>query len=386
MLDGTIIVLIGGLIISLIGSIYILLYIFYFHKDEYSPNLITTLISVAIGNGGIIYSILFVIPIIIYFPGGHLNNILWKIALIEGFISMILNTILYVFIKEYKKIPLIPFIVFSTLFGILGGAILFPGSIQFESNLSNDTPVLLSSIEQINISFSNFVGGVIIVFEICLLFYDFFIMYQIHQDSRNKIISLGIILNSFLYSFPIIMIIFFIAFRQMVFLFLHITLTWLTILSIGYVFTKKPTLFTVLTQKVCALNIYHKSGVLLYSYQFKDSQEKKSDSAVWGNILIGLNYIISEFINSEDQIDVLQTKNYDIVVDYNNDYGYAVLALTNKKNELVKKYMKSFSTQFCEKYKDELDEIQDLNKMINVSEFKEADAIVRENFEIYLKE
>ncbi|MGV9204956.1 MAG: hypothetical protein ACOC44_13165 [Promethearchaeia archaeon] len=385
MLDASIITLIVGLIISIISSTYFIVYIHFLNNDEYSSNLITLLISIAIGNAGIIYSTFFVISICVYFPEGNINNLLWKIGLIDGFISLALNTVLYIFLKEYKKIPLIPFIAFSVLFGILLGALLFPDSILFESEISTNNPILLSSIDHVIILFSEMVGLIIILFELIFIGYNSFLVYKIHQNSRNKLTSLGIILNSILYSFPVIMTILYILFIQMVFLFLHIILIWLTILSVGYVLIRKPTLFTLLTNKVYALNIYHKSGVLLYSYSFENSKEKKSDSAIWGNILIGLNYILSEFINSEDQIDVLQTKNYDIVVDYNNEYGFAVLVLTDKKNELIKKDMRAFSKQFSKKYDDELTEIQDLNKIINVSEFKETEKIIKENFNIYLE-
>ena len=382
--DMYIITLIIGLLISVVSSIFFVIYIF-LHRKEYSSNLIILLFCIHIFNAGIVYSIFYVLSITVYFPSDGINNILWKVALMDGFIALGLNFILYTFLREYKKIPLMPFIIFSILYGMLVGALLFPESIEFASNISSDNPILLSSIRDIEILFSPFLGIIAIVFEIFYLLYTFYLVFRIHQYSRNKLISLGVILNTILSAFPIIMTILYILFQRMLFLYLHIILLWLTYAAVGYVLIKKPTMFTVLTNKVFALNIYHKSGVLLYSYQFEHSEEKKSDSAIWGNILIGLNYILSEFINSNEQIDVLQTKNYDIVVNYNNEYGFAVLVLTNKKNELVKKYMQSFSEEFSEKYKEELTEIQDLNKIINVSEFKETESIIKKNFRIYFE-
>ncbi len=46
--------------------------------------------------------------------------------------------------------------------------------------------------------------------------------------------------------------------------------------------------------------------------------------------------------------------------------------------------MENFSKEFQEKYKNELIEIQDLNKLINVSEFKETKDIIEKNFQFYL--
>ncbi|MFW9872888.1 MAG: hypothetical protein ACFFG0_07285, partial [Candidatus Thorarchaeota archaeon] len=120
---------------------------------------------------------------------------------------------------------------------------------------------------------------------------------------------------------------------------------------------KKPEMFLELTNKIFYLNIYHKSGILLYSYQFKPSQNE-TDSSIWGNILIGLNHILSEFVDIEDQIDVLQTRSSDIIVNY-DDLGFAVVLITNRKNAILEKLMEKFTFDFKNKYKNELLEIKD---------------------------
>ncbi|MFX1242783.1 MAG: hypothetical protein ACFFA7_16175 [Promethearchaeota archaeon] len=145
---------------------------------------------------------------------------------------------------------------------------------------------------------------------------------------------------------------------------------------------RKPEMFSELTNKIHYINIYHKSGILLYSYQFK-TENSQVDSTVWGNILIGINHILSEFVDPKDQIDVLQTDNSDIIVNYDN-LGFAVVIITNRKNIVLKKLMDKFAKEFKEKYRNELTEIQDLNKLINVSEFKETKDIIESNFQMYL--
>jgi len=145
---------------------------------------------------------------------------------------------------------------------------------------------------------------------------------------------------------------------------------------------KKPEMFLELTNKIYYINIYHKSGILLYSYKFSKSPGEL-DSAIWGNILIGINHIISEFVDKRDQIDVLQTKNTDIIVNY-DDFGFAVVLITNKKNAILQKLMEKFTFEFRNKYKDELLEIQDLNRIINVSEFKETGKLIEKGFQLYI--
>ncbi|GAH93261.1 unnamed protein product, partial [marine sediment metagenome] len=46
-------------------------------------------------------------------------------------------------------------------------------------------------------------------------------------------------------------------------------------------------------------------------------------------------------------------------VNYNNEFGFAVLVITNKKNEILKNLMESFMNDFENRYKTELNEIQD---------------------------
>jgi hypothetical protein len=141
-------------------------------------------------------------------------------------------------------------------------------------------------------------------------------------------------------------------------------------------------MFLELTNKIYYLNIYHKSGILLYSYHFKKSQNE-IDSTIWGKILIGLNHILSEFVDKQNQIDVLQTKNTEIIVDY-DEYGFAVVLITNKKNAILQKLLRQFTIEFRNKYKEELLEIQDLNKLINVSEFTGIKELIEKGFQLYL--
>ena len=164
---------------------------------------------------------------------------------------------------------------------------------------------------------------------------------------------------------------------------LYIIFLWINSIILCITLIKKPEMFFVLTNKIFYLNIYHKSGILLYSYKF-EKEGVIADSVIWGSILIGINHILSEFIGSRDKIDMLQTKNAEIVVNYNNEFGFAVLVITNQKNEILDNFIENFTNDFKARYKSELLEIQDLNKLIDVSEFKDTKEIIEENFKIYL--
>jgi hypothetical protein len=80
----------------------------------------------------------------------------------------------------------------------------------------------------------------------------------------------------------------------------------------------------------------------------------------------------------------MQTKMTDIIVNYNNELGFAVLVITNKKNEILINLINEFMFDFETRYESELKMIQDLNKIINVSDFEDVKEIVEKNFVIYL--
>ncbi|MFX1325087.1 MAG: hypothetical protein ACFE8N_09020, partial [Promethearchaeota archaeon] len=65
--------------------------------------------SLAIFDAIIIYSSLYIISITIFYSE-TINILLWKACLIAGFSSLILISLIYTFLKEYKKIPDFPFL------------------------------------------------------------------------------------------------------------------------------------------------------------------------------------------------------------------------------------------------------------------------------------
>ncbi|NVM37322.1 MAG: hypothetical protein HWN81_17130 [Candidatus Lokiarchaeota archaeon] len=368
-----------GYIFILCISVYTLLYIFT-HHEKYGIKFTAILNFLTIFNACIIYSTLYFISVI-YFFTESINILLWKLSLIFGFIGLMLSSLIYVFLKEFKKIPYFPFLFFMILFGLLIGSFYMPNSVQFSTKYSNLPPFILNS-SKINYTFNFMTGLIISIFQSSFVIYFFFLSYIIYKKARNKAVLTGIIINTIIFLFPILMYILYIVFQAWIFRELHIFSLWINITSLCYILVRKPEIFSELTNKIYYINIYHKSGILLFSYKFKTSNNEV-DSTIWGSILIGINHILSEFVYTKDQIEVLQTDNSDIIVNY-DDFGFAVVLITNRKNPILKKLMDNFSKDFRDKFKNELTEIQDLNKLINVSEFKETKDIIENNFHMYL--
>ena len=339
-------------------------------RENYGVKFIAYINFFAVFFAIIIHSSLYFVSNAVYFSES-LNLILWKLSIASEFLSFLFISLIYTFFKEYKKIPDFPFLYFLTLFGFLIGSFFIPDSIKIKVNNST-----------INYSFDTTTKIIIILFQGSILIYFSLLTFIIYRRTWNKEIAKKMILNTMVFSFPILSYILYILSGLPVFREMHILTFWITILGICFILLKKPEMFIELTNQIYYINIYHKSGILLYSYQ-SDQTKNETDSAIWGNILIGLNHILSEFVDKQNQIDVLQTKNTDVIVNY-DDVGFAVVLIAHRKNAILQNLMKKFAKEFRNKYKEELFEIQDLNKLINVSEFKGTRELIEKGFQLYL--
>ncbi|MFW9950598.1 MAG: hypothetical protein ACFFKA_10810, partial [Candidatus Thorarchaeota archaeon] len=312
----------------------------------------------------------------------QLNLLVWKLSIISGFITLTVTIIILSFFREYKKLPLSPFIVLFTFYGLLVGTLILPDSIIIE--YYSDTPYTLTIINPANIHyhFNSFTGFIIIITLSFISLYFSYISIFIYFRVKKKRKSLPLLLNTIIFLIPIIMLVIYISTELTIFRELYIILLWIAIFGVNIMLIKDPEMFFILPNEIYSINIFHKSGVMLYSYNF--GKKIDYDPSIWGNTLIGLNHILSEFIDKTDKIDVIQTKNAEIVVNYDDDYGYAVVLITNQKNSIIENLIRKFSTIFREYFSRELNEIRDLNRIINVSEFKASKEIVEETFKLYL--
>ena len=374
--------LIIGYIIIICLSVITIIHIIRYRK-KYGTELIAFLLAATVLTAGIIYSTLFVFSVT-FFISYEINVLFWKLSIISGVITLIITSFVYSFFNEYKKIKPFPFLYYTLLLGMLIGALLTPDSIELILNIPPPSSFSVIDPALINFRFSFITGAIIIIFQALITIYYLYIASKINIRSKKKEESLPLILNTIVFTIPILMNIYYVILQQTVFRELYITLIWITYFAVNFMLIYKPEMFFVLPNRIYSINIYHKSGILLYSFNFDKKSDNKDESPIWGNILIGLNHILSEFIGKKDKIDVIQTKKTDIVVRYEIDYGYALVVITNKKNSIIEDLMLNFSIEFKRKYEDELTDLQDINRLINVSEFSGAKEIVEKNFQLYL--
>jgi hypothetical protein len=262
------------------------------------------------------------------------------------------------------------------------GIVFFSNAISIDVEISQSPPFFILDPSQINYNYDSTSGLLITIFQCSNVGYYLILSILINRKSRNKDLTKGLIKYTLFFPITILMYILYIFLKLPIFRELHILSLWIIVFGYCVILLRKPEMFIELTNKIYFINIYHKSGILLYSYKFSKSPDEL-DSAVWGNILIGINHILSEFVDKRNQIDVLQTKNTDIIVNY-DELGFAIVLITNKKNAILQNLMKDFAENFKDKYYNELLEIQDLNKLINVSEFNETKKLIEDGFQLYL--
>ena len=374
--------LIIGYFLILILSIHTVIHIFR-HRNKYGTELIAFLNIANIFVGGILYSTFFMFSVVI-FISYDINILMWKISLVLGFITLLFTSINYSFVHEYKKIKRFPFLYFSILFGLLIGAFATPDSITL--TLNDPPPPLFSIMNPSNINFEfNLVTSIVVIlFELFITLYFLYSSAIIHIKTKSKEESSILLLNTLVFSISMILLLLYITVQESLYREMYIIILWITSFCVDIMLIKKPEMFFILPNRIYSVNIYHKSGIVLFSYNFDNITEYKIESARWGTILIGLNHILSEFIEKTDKIDVIQTKKADIVVRYENDYGYALVVITNQKNAIIEDIMSDFSNDFNSKYKNKLLDIQNINRLINISEFIDIKELVEKHFQLYI--
>ena len=367
--------------ISIIGCLTFPIFLKLLRERNYSLFRIGfTGISFLIGR--LLYPSLFIFSLVIVFPA-RLNVILFKTSLAFGFLDLGLLMLSISSNKTHSKWDFAIYIFFLFFYGLTIGTLTNPNSMELLVNSSQQVPFVLFNPSNLNYEFDITSRIIILVFFSFLIFAFIYYGLVIHSNSRDKTLSKMILLLNISLCCSFVFFILYILtgypiFREIYFIIIQILLLLLLIQYVqGY-----GVPMSNITSKLYSINIYHKSGVQLYSYKF-DHDSIDTESSIWGNILIGLNHIIGEFIDTNNQINVMRTKNSDVIVDYNNEYGFAVLLIVNKKNTQLSKMMHDFTEEFEQTFKNELNEIQDLNNLIDISEFKGVEELIKKHFPLF---
>jgi hypothetical protein len=366
------------LTISLYTIIHILKY-----RNEYGTNLIASLNATSVLTGGILFSSFYVFSVFFHYSN-ELNTLLWKHSLITYISFLIISTFIYSFFKDYEKLHVLPNIYFTLLFGLLIGDLFRGNSIVFKTKSSIPLEFIISDISLINYEYSSYTIVLVVILLLSISGYLLYRSLSIAFSSSNIDASYPLFLNTVISIIPIMMYLLYVFIGNSIFRELFITLYWIASFAVDVMLIRNPEMFFILPNQIFGINLFHKSGILLYSYKIDKKKARDIDSTIWGSVLIGINHILSEFLDKTDKIDVIQTQRTDIVVKYDVELGFALVINTSRKNSIIENLMDDFLNAFKDRYRPELMDIQDLNRIIDVSDFLDTKNIIEQYFQLYL--
>ena len=117
---------------------------------------------------------------IVFYYSDLINIILWKSSISTYLIVILELSLFYSFIKEYKKIPIMPYFLFTVILGLLIVSILSYSSID----------ILNVNTNGVEYSFNFIFSLIFIIFQIFIIIYYSYINLIIYKRARNKKVSI----------------------------------------------------------------------------------------------------------------------------------------------------------------------------------------------------
>ncbi len=297
--------------------------------------------------------------------------ILWYISIISWVFSISLLSINHKFVIKFEEKAILSIILYSLLIGIILGLLFLPDS--FEISLNHNYYRFI--FENLLLLFFLLSFNLIIFSVMC---YNLIKNFSSIRDTRAKkvlsILTFQYCLVIFLYSIYIIT-------QNIIFRNIYMIIYLMGASFASYALIKQPSLLIELTNRIYNFIIFHRSGILLYSYNFETGEET-DESLIKGSILIGINHILSNFIDKKDQLHLIKLKNRQIILEYDTNHGYALLLTVNHKNSFIDLAIKSFMKKFTLLNKEKL---KSLSGLIDISEFRNAKEIISDFFAPFIK-
>ena len=359
------ILIVVSIIISIIGIGYS-----YKLRGDIGPLVIPVLIIIIYMVVGIINPILIEFSINTYFSM-QTARIIWLASVILRIVSIWIIIVFHNIILEYRNIKtIIPIFVISLIAGTVLSVILSQNVFQIVQKNNRYFYTINNPFFLI----------ILILFDSVSIIGPWFV--QIRNFPRFRTKKLGFELNTILISVSTIILAhgLFNLTQILPFWYIHIILYIIGASLVLYSVLKRPQVFIILNCKLFDFIVFHKSGILLYSYNFITGKEE-DESVIKGTILIGINHILSNLSEKKKLLNLIKMPHRDILLDYNGELGYAVLLITNQKNSIIEKAMQGFMKSFAEKNREKFEKMSGL---IDVSEFKETKNILDKYFEPFI--
>ena len=363
----SIVLIIISICISFLGIIYV-----YLNRENYGTT-VNTILNISLYLFlGIMFFSLFILS-----AETDLNEIIallfWKASIIAWITSISMLSIIQIFIIKFKRITSITSIIYPFVGGIIVSLTI----------LSNSIDIYQASDNYYYFKFNNLILLILLIFyNICVFSFMWFNLINNLSKFRDKKSGRNLGLLTFHFSLIILLYTLHLITQNIVLRYMYYIIYLLGAIFASYTIFKKPTLFIELTNRVFNFIIFHKSGILLYSYNFETGKET-DDSLLKGSILIGINHILANFIDRKDQLNLIKMKDRDLVFEYDNTHDYAILLTTNHKNTFIEKAVRNFMLNFSKLNGEKL---KNMKGLIDVSEFRNAKELIAEIFAPYIIE
>ena len=308
-----------------------------------------------------------------YFFNIPLALIMWYISIITRNVSVgMFASIHNLELNKDSKVRFLPALVYIFIGGIFLSLLFVPDSFT----------VIQKDLEYFY--FFNNIGLLtsIILFNFCIILFSLIIQIKGYHNFADKKLGNFYSLFMLLFSLNIILYNLYLITLNAYFKLLHSIVYLIAFGYFVFIIIKKPNLFAVFTNKIYDLIIFHKSGILLYSFNFQ-TREEVDESLLKGSILIGISHILANLSNVEAQVTHIKMKDRAIVFNFNTQLGYAALLIAKHRNKILESAVEKFMQDFSDINEENL---QNLNRLIDVSKFKNANKLVIKNFNHYLPE
>ena len=352
--------------IAVIGVLYIIL----FRAKMWSVDVKFLLTSIFILLG-ILYFIFFNLAIDTSLVKDN-AVLLWKLSIFIGIVSLYVIAFLFCSILNYKAQSY--YLVLLLFIGLITSRLLFGREVVNLDIIANENFFCLVD---------PFALGFLIIYHILIqaLLWGA-LMQNIHKIRENAIIKRLLMVSIFLFCTNMVHILYLIThfpfLRD-----LHLYIYLLGAIYVLYAIIQNPNFFIDITKKLYDFVLFHRSGILLFYYNFETGKEIE-ESVLKGTILIGINHILGNLKMRQNELSLIKMKSQDIILEYSNDLGYAILLTAEEKNRFINKIVHSFMNAFEEKYGNYLREINSKNQLIDVSHFKGSKELIMKYFSPYI--
>ncbi|MHA1727013.1 MAG: hypothetical protein ACTSXH_19590 [Promethearchaeota archaeon] len=300
--------------------------------------------------------------------------ITWKLAVITELILTFMENGFLVIFLDLKKMGYFSIFNLSALEGLIMG--IFLTTPDLVSIIIGDAYYFILS--------SPFLTIMLILYQI--IFMGFFIYSHVQiwfKMSKEQGSIFFLLIQGLLILLVSFFSLYFITMNE-VFLILIFLLLMGRAVSFLILIIFNPNSFIYLSNQLENLIIFHKSGILLFSYNFEKNRGDLEESFLKGSILIGINHVLNNFIDRKSSLDCIKIHKKYAYFDYDEHHGYAILVIVNHANNFVKKLMKKFMVLFSEQNKEYLEEINSNKGLIDVSKFHSTQEIIVKVFKIFM--